>query len=137
MTYLVDTDYVADYLGGMSWARALLQAHDAEGLSISLMTLGEIYEGIEYGRDPQRAEQVFQTFLTGVTVLPFNRVIMRRFAHIRGELRRQGQLIGDPDILIAATALHHDLILLTRNRRHFDRIPGLRLLPAQEEGGTG
>lgn len=65
MTYLVDTDYVADYLGGMSWAQELLQAHAAQGLSISLMTLGEIYEGIEYGRDPQAAERVFRTFLAG------------------------------------------------------------------------
>ncbi len=32
MTYLVDTDYVADYLGGMSWAQELLQAHAAQGL---------------------------------------------------------------------------------------------------------
>jgi len=137
MTYLVDTDYVADYLGGMSWAQELLQVHAAEGLSISLMTLGEIYEGIEYGRDPQAADRVFRTFLSGVTVLSFNRVIMRRFAHIRGALRRQGQLIGDPDILIAATALHHDLILLTRNRRHFERIPDLRLMPAPQEGRSG
>jgi len=72
MTYLVDTDYVADYLGGMSWAQELLQAHASEGLSISLMTLGEIYEGIEYGRDPQAAERVFRTFLSGVTVLSFS-----------------------------------------------------------------
>ena len=41
--------------------------------------------------------------------------------------RRQGQLIPDLDLLIAATALHHDLTLLTRNIRHFNRIPELRL----------
>lgn len=33
----------------------------------------------------------------------------------------------DPDLLIAATALHHDLTLVTRNRKHFERIPGLDL----------
>lgn len=52
---------------------------------------------------------------------------MERFAGIRGDLRRRGQLIPDLDLLIAATALHHDLTLLTRNVRHFDRIPELRL----------
>jgi predicted nucleic acid-binding protein len=40
---------------------------------------------------------------------------------------RPGQLIGDFDTLIAATALHYDLILTTRNVRHFQRIPELRL----------
>ncbi|MDQ2810105.1 MAG: type II toxin-antitoxin system VapC family toxin [Chloroflexota bacterium] len=37
-------------------------------------------------------------------------------------------LIGDADTLIAATALHHDLTLVTGNRRHFSRIPNLTLL---------
>jgi predicted nucleic acid-binding protein len=40
---------------------------------------------------------------------------MKRFALVRGKLRREGQLISDSDILIAATALEHDLILFTYN----------------------
>ncbi len=52
---------------------------------------------------------------------------MRGFARIRGGLRRSGQLIGDPDLLIAATALHYDLTLVTRNVKDFQRTPGLRL----------
>jgi predicted nucleic acid-binding protein len=55
---------------------------------------------------------------------------MKRFARLRGELRRQGQLIPDPDLLIAATALQHDLTIVTRNVRHFQRIPGLKLYQA-------
>lgn len=45
-------------------------------------------------------------------------------------LRAEGRLIPDFDVVIAATALAHDLTLVTRNRRHFDRIAGLTLLPA-------
>jgi predicted nucleic acid-binding protein len=52
---------------------------------------------------------------------------MRRFARIRGGLRATGRVIGDSDILIAATAIEHRLSLVTRNRRHYDRIPGLTL----------
>jgi predicted nucleic acid-binding protein len=52
---------------------------------------------------------------------------MERFAYLRAELRRRGQLFPDLDLLIAATALQHDLTLLTRNVRHFNRIPDLRL----------
>ena len=69
----------------------------------------------------------FRELLRSVPVLPLNRPIMRRFARVRGQLRRQGRIIGDPDILIGATALHHDLSLVTRNISHFERIPGLRL----------
>jgi tRNA(fMet)-specific endonuclease VapC len=99
----------------------------ADGLAISLVTYGELYEGIYYGRDPSAQELGFQQFLRRVEVLPLTRRIMRRFARVRGELRSQGLLIPDPDLLIGATALHHDLTLVTGNRRHFARIPGLRL----------
>jgi len=52
---------------------------------------------------------------------------MERFAIVRGQLSRpQRQQIGDMDLLIAATALHHDLTLLTRNTRDFRLVPGLK-----------
>jgi predicted nucleic acid-binding protein len=53
------------------------------------------------------------------------------FAHIRGNLRQQGLIIGDFDILIGATALHHNLTLVTRNRKHYERIPGLNIHPPE------
>ncbi len=52
---------------------------------------------------------------------------MERFAQNRYLLQRQGNVIPDLDLLVAATALHHGLTLLTRNLRHFSRVPGLRL----------
>jgi tRNA(fMet)-specific endonuclease VapC len=52
---------------------------------------------------------------------------MERFAETRAYLRRRGQRIADFDLLIAATALHHDLTLLTFNLRHFERVPDLKL----------
>jgi toxin FitB len=62
-------------------------------------------------------------------VLPLNRTIMRRFARLRGASRQQGQGLPDADLLIAATALNHGLTLVTRNRRHFQRVPQLTLHP--------
>jgi tRNA(fMet)-specific endonuclease VapC len=52
---------------------------------------------------------------------------MERFGHTRSQLRRAGRLIPDLDLLIAATAVHHDLTLMTPNLRHFARIPELRI----------
>lgn len=127
MSYLVDTDWLADYLVGREPAVQLLEQLAPAGLSISLMTLGEIYEGVYYGRDPRRAEQIFRAFLRGVNTVPLGYRVMQRFARIRGDLRRRGQLIGDPDLLIAATALQHGLTLVTRNLRDFERVPGLQI----------
>jgi predicted nucleic acid-binding protein len=127
--YLVDSDWVADYLNGRTDAVSLLQALAGEGLAISIITYGEIYEGILYGANRARHEAGMRNFLRFVDVLPLSRAVMRRFAALRGLLRSQGFLLGDMDLLIGATALHHGLILLTRNRRHFERLGGLELAP--------
>jgi tRNA(fMet)-specific endonuclease VapC len=127
MTYLVDSDWVAEYLKGRATAVNLLDSLFEEDLAISIITFGEIYEGIYYGTDPQNNELVFRSFLRGVRVLGINRTIARRFALIRGKLRAEGHIIPQPDILIAATALQYDLTLLTRNVRDFERIPDLKL----------
>jgi tRNA(fMet)-specific endonuclease VapC len=130
LKYLVDTDWVADYLRAREPALSALNDLALDGLAISIISFGEIYEGIYYGPNVQSHERGFRQFLQWVDVLPLNRSIMRRFARIRGELRRMGQIIGDPDTLIAATALYHGLMLITRNRRHFSRIEGLALYEA-------
>jgi predicted nucleic acid-binding protein len=129
VTALVDTDRVADWLRGRPAAVRLLEALEPDGLAISLVTYGEIYEGIYFGRDPAGSERVFREFLRAVDVISLTRPIMRRFARLRGDLRRRDQLLGDPDLLLAATALHHDLTLVTGNRGHFQRAPDLRMYP--------
>jgi tRNA(fMet)-specific endonuclease VapC len=129
MTHLIDSDWVADYLKGYRAAVQLLTGLPPDGLSISIITYGEVYEGIYFGHAPKQHEADFLRFVRGVTVLPVSRLVARRFARIRGTLRAQGALIPAPDLLIAATALTYDLTLVTRNRRHFDRITGLTLLP--------
>lgn len=139
MSYLADSDWVADFLAGRVPAVQLLTSLAPQGLAISLMTYAEIYEGIYFGQGPAAAEQAFRAFLRSVEVLPVRRLILRRFARIRGDLRQRGQLIGDPDIVIAATALHYGLTLVARNRRDFERIPGLQLYesePASRNGGS-
>ena len=127
MNYLVDSDWVADYLKGRQQAVDLISRLGEEGLAISIITFGEIYEGIYYGGNPRENERGFLQFLRFVDVLPLNRPAMKRFARIRGELRHRGQLISDPDLLIAATALQHDHTLITRNLSHFQRVPELKL----------
>ena len=127
MSYLVDTDWVVEYLKGREPAVTTLSQLRHEGLAISLITFCEVYEGIYSGRAPEQQEEFFLRFLRRAQVLPLNRTILRHFAHVRSQLRAQGQLIGDLDLLIAATALHHNLTLLTHNARHFSRISELTL----------
>ena len=63
--------------------------------------------------------------ILGFTVLPLSDWA-RDYAEIRHALTSKGIIIGDMDILIAVTALHYDLTVVTHNTKHFSKIPGLQ-----------
>jgi tRNA(fMet)-specific endonuclease VapC len=68
MKYLVDSDYVVDYLKGRSPVTQLLSELFSDGLAISIITFAEVYEGIYYGQKPSYYAEIFQRFLHGVPV---------------------------------------------------------------------
>lgn len=127
MLYLLDTDWIIDALADRRNAPALIKELSPDGISISIVTVGEVYEGAFGSALSERHLSSLRLFLSPFPVLPLTDPIMEHFARLRSQLRRQGNLIPDFDLLIAATAWEHDLTLLTFNQRHFARIPGLRL----------
>ncbi len=86
-----------------------------------------MYEAAFSSVNPDARIASLRAFLQPFQLLGVNEAIAIRFAEIRAYLRRQRQLISDFDILLGATALYYDLTVLTFNRRHFERIPDLRL----------
>ena len=93
-----------------------------------MISLAELYEGVHYSQDPATSRAALVRFLSTVTVLPIDAEVCDIFGRERGRLRQRGTMIGDFDLLIAATALRHDLGLGTNNRRHFEVVEGLRIL---------
>lgn len=100
-----------------------------EKLSLSVIN----YLEIEYGNknSPLRNLQTlrFQQFLeeNNVNVLPVNIKIAKKQVDIKIHLEKKGKKLDDFDLLIAATCLTYDLTLVTRNKKHFERIPGLKI----------
>ena len=66
--------------------------------------------------------------ISGFNVLNFTVAAARLHAELYAELAKKGQLIGAHDLIIAATALCHDLAILTDNVQEFSRVPGLRVI---------
>lgn len=127
MTYLIDSDRVAEYLKGRAEALELLHRLARQELAISVVSYGELLEGIYYGNEPDQHERDFRALLRWMDLIPLSETIFERFAGVRGQLRRRGQLIGDLDLLIGLTAVEHDLTLVTGNLRHYERIPELHI----------
>ena len=130
MRYLADTDWLIDYLRGNEPVASLLAQLLSDGIGISIISIAEIYEGMDSTSRQAEAEQALRNLLTYAWVIPIKEPVCRVFAHERRRLRSEGKLIGDFDLLIGATALHHQLTLLTTNRRHFKRLEGLNIISA-------
>ena len=127
-THLLDTGWIIRHLRGARAYTQTLHRLGAPHLAISFVSLAELYEGVYRADDPEAAEQAVQTFFSDKVLLPITDDICRLFGRHRTVLRRHNQLIGDLDLLIAATCLHHELTLLTTNPRHFERIPDLTVV---------
>ena len=127
MAYLVDSDWVIDYLSGVPDALELLDRLADEGIAISIVTYMEIYQGVERSDNLTTAERQLSAFLDSVPLLPISPAVARRCASLRETLRRQGKRVNNRalDLLIAATAIEHDLTLVTRNLQDYGDIPGL------------
>lgn len=126
--YLIDTDWAVDVLNGQPAALQTLTQLAPQGLAVSVITYGELFEGAAFARDPPAAHAGLRAFLAGKDILPLTPPVLERFALVRGQLPKQLRAqIGDMDLLIAATALLHNLTLLTRNRKDFTHVPGLTL----------
>jgi len=127
LRFLVDTDWVIEYLRGNPAMVTRLTELQPQGLALSIISLAELYEGVFYSRDPEGDGRDLADFLRGVTVFGIDADIAQRFGRECGRLRKAGMLIADFDLLIGATALAHNLTLLTNNRSHFERIDGLTI----------
>lgn len=126
--YVLDTDVVLDHLNGIQSATDCIDSLPEGEVALSVITFGEVLEGALGGRGPAAAVAGVDLFRENKTLLDVTVDIARIFAQLRCDLRQRGRLIPDSDLLIAATALHHDATLVTRNTRHFERIPDLTLM---------
>jgi predicted nucleic acid-binding protein len=120
---LVDTDIAIDFLRRREYAKKLLEDW-AEGglLAISTLTHLEIYQGIKSGE-----ETATDAFLDGLVSIDVDISIARMVGKMLGSLRLKGKTISIADAIIAATALHLDVPLITNNISHYP-FPDLRVI---------
>lgn len=127
---LLDTDTLSEVMKRRDpavrrRAEEYLAAHGR--FTFSIITRYEVLRGLK-AKGAARQEADFERRCSRSEVLPLIDPIIVRAAEIYADLKRQGQLISDADILIAATALTHGLVLVTNNVTHFQRIAGLKTL---------
>ena len=92
---------------------------------ISELTLAELYFGAYKSGRKSHFDDV--DYIRGLFDLCPVSNSLRTYGDIRWNLESRGMKLDSMDLLIGSTALQEDLILVTGNTRHFERIPALRL----------
>jgi tRNA(fMet)-specific endonuclease VapC len=127
----IDTTVLIDLVGSTSKHREkalfkidqLIQRN--ETLVTTRFNIAELYVGVERSANHKSEEQVIHHLLKFISVLEFDDMAARLFGQITAYLQTIGKPAGDMDVLIAATAMVSNHILITRNSKHFMNIPDL------------
>ncbi len=125
MNYLIDTDMIIYSLKGHEKVNAEFHLRRSSPKSISVITYGELIYGARKSQHVEknlaRVYRISEIF----PIIPFTPAVMDVFGELKVSQQRLGTVLDDLDLLIASTALAHNLILVTNNEKHFSRIKGL------------
>jgi predicted nucleic acid-binding protein len=127
MSYLLDSNILIDALNQVPSAVEFVEQHARLGIFISTITAMEVSHGLY--REGTNAQARLDDFLRMTPALEVNLPIALRCGELRAQLGRQGKSTRTRtlDLLIACTAIHHELTLVTENVKDFQDIPGLSL----------
>lgn len=126
--YLIDTDIIIYSFKGDPVVKENLRNHRMDPMAISIITYGEMLYGARKSRQIERNLATARRVAEIYPLLPVTQSVVETFANLRADLEVAGTPLDDMDLLIAATAMSHNLTLVTNNEKHFSRIPGLSLV---------
>lgn len=125
--YILDTNTLIYFFKGVgNVAKNLFSISPAE-IGLPAIVLFELEVGIGKSVQPDKRKIQLQQFIDTVNLLPFARQEAICAAKIRLQLESKGNVIGPYDILIAATAISANGVLITHNMKEFKRVDGLQV----------
>ena len=123
---MVDTNIWIHFFKGKYGVRDKIQNVNTEQLCVSEISIAELTYGAYHSSNRQKHLQEIHLVRDNFCLYPISECI-DDYAVLRDELSRQGLTVENFDLLIAATAIHYHLILVTENVKHFKNIPGLKI----------
>lgn len=131
---IIDTDTVSYFFRNNARVVVKLDEYLKEHgfVYLSVVAYYEVLNGL-YFKDAKNQIGQFEKFVELNKVLPLTDEIAKTSAKIYSDLRKKGQTVGHNDVLIAGTAIIHELTLITNNVSHFSRIDGLDIDNWSEE----
>lgn len=127
MRYLLDTDTLVYFYKRAGNCYQHLESLPDQDISISTINLFELEFGLAKSSNPFPLRAFLRELIRRYNVVDFDTSACQRAGEIRAYLQSKGTPIGPYDVQVAGVAMARDLILVTRNTREFERVPGLRV----------
>lgn len=132
--FLLDTNACIRILNNSSRSVVRrLELHRPSEVRLSSVVKAELLAGARKSRRVEANLALLDEFFAPFTSLPFDDLAAQHFGAIRNDLERAGTPIGAYDMMIAATARAHDLVLVTHNTGELSRVAGLQLADWEED----
>ena len=128
MNYYLDTNICIFFLRGTH--SALLHAvlpNNPNTIKIPAIVVAELVHGAEKSLDSVKNLECVKKFLTPFEIVPFDILAAYSYGKIRSSLEKRGQIIGPNDLIIAATVLYQNGILVKNNTKEFERVENLAI----------
>lgn len=126
MKYLLDTNICVYFLNGKFDLADKLDKIGFDNCVISEITIAELKYGIEKSTLKEKNRKVVELFQNQIQILPIFPTL-DIYAIQKARLKTKGMVLDDFDLLIGATAIFNDLILITKNKSDFERIDGIKI----------
>jgi tRNA(fMet)-specific endonuclease VapC len=125
--YLIDSDILIYSLKNNTVVRKRFEENASIPKAISVISYGELYYGAKKSIQVERNLAIVRRISELFPIINTTKSIMETFADLKVELQAKGKLISDLDLIIAATALSLNYILVSNNEKHFKRIAALQI----------
>ncbi|MEX2171249.1 MAG: type II toxin-antitoxin system VapC family toxin [Pirellulales bacterium] len=126
MSFLIDTDTASAHLRGISSVTSRFLQYNGR-LFISTVCLAELKSWVYRKKTPVKYRRGLTDMLHDFHVLDVDEAVAEKSGEVGADRMDHGISIATPDLLIGATALVHDLTVVTHNTQHFTAIPSLRV----------
>ena len=129
MGLVLDTSIIVDAQRGKLDLDFTLTKFAHTDIFASAITVSELFLGIHFSREEfkQKRLSYVEGILEDLLIIDFDYELAQTHANISAQLRKEGNLIGPNDLIIAATCIHYQHSLLTFNIKEFSRVPNLKL----------
>jgi len=125
--YLLDTDTIIDFFNNDNSIIKNIEKRKSIPMYISSLTLCELYRGAFLASNPEEEQKNIFRLLINTEFVSLDKKACKIFGKNNSHLSKIGKLTQEVDLMISSIAISKDLILVTRNKKHFENIPELKI----------